>query len=134
MKKEINKYLKQVMYFIPLPYKQKKEYTKLLENKILELEALYGTITYNDIVEKFGNPKDVASDFLSEMDTETLITRIKFSSFIKKMIIIILALASFVTVWICTLAYMDYKKAEEQIITEIEYTLPEELSNEKISD
>ena len=127
MNNEIKKYLKEVEKHIPFSSKQKRDFIQLLTNNISELTERYKVITYEDIVENFGNPEEVAHQFISSLDTITLNKKLNTSRYVKRLIIVIAVFLMFYTIWISTLAYIDYKKAEDHNITEIEYTEPEEI-------
>lgn len=133
MNNEVKKYLKEVEKHIPFSSKQKRDFIILLNNNISELEERYKIITYEDVVEHFGKPEEVAHQYIASLDTMTLKKKLNTSQYVKRLIIIITVLFLFYTVWISTLAYIDYKNAKDHNITEIEYTKPEVIERYEIN-
>ena len=60
MNKEIKKYIKYVKKIIPFYSKDKKEFLKLLTQKIIEFSNEHDSCSYQDIVDEFGSPNEVA--------------------------------------------------------------------------
>ena len=65
----INTYLKELSKQLGCSGKEKKEILSSLKNRLSEFESEYPTaLKYEDIVEQFGSPKEVANSFLGEFD------------------------------------------------------------------
>ena len=58
MNKEIKKYIKYVKKIIPFYSKDKKEFLKLLTQKIIEFSNTQPNCTYQNIIDEFGSPNE----------------------------------------------------------------------------
>ena len=69
----INTYLKELSKQLCCSEKEKKEILSSLKNRLSEFESEYPTaLKYEDIVEQFGSPKEVANSFLGEYSSTQL--------------------------------------------------------------
>ncbi len=74
----INTYLKELSNQLCCSGKEKKEILSSLKNRLSEFESEYPTaLKYEDIVEQFGSPKEVANSFLGEYSSTQLHNLIK---------------------------------------------------------
>lgn len=80
MNNDIKRYLKEVKIIIPLNSKEKQEFILMLENRIKESKL----ITYQQVVDELGNPNELASSFIDDIDTNTLIKSIKKNKYYSK--------------------------------------------------
>lgn len=76
-KQIIKQYLKQVKSNIPFRNKCSQHLLKNLTLSISEIFTENPTFTLNDLMEHFGNPKDIASILLEEVPTEKIVHMIK---------------------------------------------------------
>lgn len=69
----INTYLKELSNQLCCSGKEKKEILSSLKNRLSEFESEHPTaLKYEDIVEQFGSPKEVANSFLGEYSSTQL--------------------------------------------------------------
>lgn len=74
----INTYLKELSNQLCCSGKEKKEILSSLKNRLSEFESEHPTaLKYEDIVEQFGSPKEVANSFLGEYSSTQLHNLIK---------------------------------------------------------
>ena len=74
----INTYLKDLSKQLCCSEKEKKEILSSLKNRLSEFESEYPTaLKYEDIVEQFGSPKEVANSFLGEYSSIQLHNLVK---------------------------------------------------------
>lgn len=120
MEKEINRYLKEIELIIPLNTKEKKEFISLLRNRILTSEI----INYDELLEHFGKPCEVAASFIENMDTDILIQKLKKKKYVRRLIIIIIICiisVSLFEVFRLNQLYNDFKQQQPiQVETIIE--------------
>lgn len=100
MNNDIKRYLKEVKIIIPLNSKEKQEFILMLENRIKESKL----ITYQQVVDELGNPNELASSFIDDIDTNTLIKSIKKTNIIRRATIAIILI-----VLSCTLVVTSYR-------------------------
>ena len=74
----INTYLKELSNQLCCSGKEKKEILSSLKNRLSEFESEHPTaLKYEDIVEQFGSPKEVANSFLGEYSSTHLHNLVK---------------------------------------------------------
>ena len=74
----INTYLKELSNQLCCSGKEKKEILSSLKNRLSEFESEHPTdLKYDDIVEQFGSPKEVANSFLGEYSSIQLHNLVK---------------------------------------------------------
>ena len=74
----INTYLKDLSKQLCCSEKEKKEILSSLKNRLSEFESEHpATLKYEDIVEQFGSPKEVANSFLGEYSSTQLHNLVK---------------------------------------------------------
>lgn len=119
-KSEIEKYIKEIELIIPLNTKEKREFINILKNRILNSDIN----DYNSLIEHFGKPSEVAASFLENMDTNTLIKKLKHKNYIRwivSIIIICIITISFFEVWKLNELYEEVKQQQPvQVETTIE--------------
>ena len=76
MNKEIKKYIKYVKKIIPFYSKDKKEFLKLLTQKIIEFSNEHDSCSYQDIVDEFGSPNEVAGSYIETLNSDEIIKKL----------------------------------------------------------
>lgn len=100
MNNDIKRYLKEVKIIIPLNSKEKQEFILMLENRIKEAKLT----TYQQVVDELGSSNELASSFIDDIDTNTLIKSIKKTNIIRRA-----AIAAILIVLSCTLVVTSYR-------------------------
>ena len=94
-KMQLFRYLLEIAFYLPVPWKQKKEILRKIKHSIESYIFDGDYISYRQIRSRFGDPKQIAMAYLTEMDPEELLDRIN-----RKRIVV----RGFVTVVIIALA------------------------------
>ena len=76
MNKEIKKYIKYVKKIIPFYSKDKKEFLKLLTQKIIEFSNTHPNFTYQNIIDEFGSPNEVAGSYIESLENDDIIKQL----------------------------------------------------------
>lgn len=85
----INQYLKELSKLLCCNNKKRRKILLDFQNRLTDFYASQtDTLTYNQIVEQFGSPKDVANSFLAETNSLQLCKLILHHSQVKKAILI----------------------------------------------
>ena len=113
---------------------KEKMYIYRLISSINEFLSDYPNSTYDELVDKFGTPKDIYMNYLEIIDSDELLKKIKKRNITKRTCFIIITLVIVLGLWKGYLIYQDASTSTSQIPTYIEITSPEELSNIKISN
>lgn len=88
MKNDTQKYINDIKNLFPIYSQEEKNFFTRLKSTI-DKESNCSNLSYQDCIERFGNPKDIIFDFYSEMDSEYLIKRMNKVYFIKRFLCII---------------------------------------------
>ncbi len=125
-------YIKNVVSIFPVHSKKEKKYLKNLKNNINEFDEDYPLSSYDGFVEKFGTPKEVFVDYISNQDEYYLIKKLNAKKMIKILLICILILTISLELWKAFLLYKDREEsANQEIRIEIEIpNLPSELKGD----
>ena len=92
---QLFRYLLDIAFYLPVPWKQKKEILRKIKHSIESYIFDGDYISYRQMRSRFGDPQQIAMAYLTEMDPEELLERIN-----RKRI----AVRGFVTVVIIALA------------------------------
>lgn len=92
MNKDVKKYIKYVKKIIPIHSKDKKEFISLLTYRINEFSNELDICTYQDIVNEFGTPNEVAGSYIENLDSDEIIKKLNRKKLFKYISSIILVL------------------------------------------
>ena len=76
MNKDSKKFIKYVKRIIPIHSKDKREFILLLSQRIKEFSDDLERCTYQDIVNEFGTPNEVAGSYIENMESNELIKKL----------------------------------------------------------
>lgn len=76
MNKDAKKYIKYVKKLIPIHSKDKNEFITLLTHRIDEFSNELSICTYQDIVNEFGTPNEVAGSYIENLDSNEIIKKL----------------------------------------------------------
>ena len=93
MNNYINEYIEQAAAYFPVLGKQEKQYLAKMSNSIEDFFGSSEPESLEDIVAEFKMPQNVAKDYISTLDTSSLVHRIYMRSFLRDCIITVLAIA-----------------------------------------
>ncbi|NBI63726.1 hypothetical protein D3Z38_11820 [Clostridiales bacterium] len=116
--KKLKRYCKQVKALLPLYRKQEKLFMENFSASVKEFAEVNLGCSIEDVIENFGVPGEIVSDYLSELDIEDLCRQISIRRRMKQVIsaiLILCVIASGLNAW---WAYETYLEAKDQIITE----------------
>ena len=99
MSNDIKKYIKYVKKIIPIYSKDKKEFIQLLTQKIIEFSNEHDSCSYQDIVDEFGSPNEVAGSYIETLNSDEIIKKLNKKKIINIFISVIIILC--ISVWGC---------------------------------
>lgn len=79
MNKDVKKYLKNVKLLFPIFSKSERMYYQQLKDTLLK-NYNNSAISYNDIVEKIGEPYELVQAYYEEVNTQQLMKKLKIQS------------------------------------------------------
>lgn len=121
----VRQYKKNILSIMPLKSKIEKKYVNEYISSVNEFCTEFPNANYDDIVENFGEPRNVVVAYLKECDENYLLKNINFRNIIKKtmssIVIIILCIALVATY----LLYKGYNDAKDSYISREEVFIEE---------
>lgn len=132
--KIINRYIRDIKYSLPIVSSSEKKYLQILKSDLIRYKESNPSFSYEDLIEEFGYPKDIAASYINEQSNDYMLKHIKTKKIIKYTCLIVISIALLIGLWKGYLYYKGYQEAQSQNITHFITTPPEEISNEKISD
>ena len=97
MSNDIKKYIKYVKKIIPIHSKDKKEFIQLLTQKIIEFSNTQPNCTYQNIIDEFGSPNEVAGSYIETLNSDEIIKKLNKKKIINIFISVIIILC--ISVW-----------------------------------
>ena len=92
MNKDSKKFIKYVKRIIPIHSKDKREFILLLSQRIKEVSDDLERCTYQDIVNEFGPPNEVAGSYIENMESNELIKKLNRKKLFKYFLLTLLIL------------------------------------------
>lgn len=98
-KMQLFRYLLEIAFYLPVPWKQKKEILRKIKHSIESYIFDGDYISYRQIRSRFGDPQQIAMAYLTEMDPEELLERINRKRIVVRgfVTVVIIALALWAT-------------------------------------
>ncbi|MFR7592443.1 MAG: DUF6120 family protein [Longibaculum sp.] len=118
MNKQTKKYYQAIRRSFPVLGKTEKRYLQYVKTYLEEYEINHQQVQYLDLVEHFGTPLEIVSTFFEHIESEYIITHMKFKRFIKYASIV------FITTVICIGGYIlwsHYQIHQNYLENQIEY-------------
>ena len=123
---DIEKYIKNVKTIMPIHSKREKEYLLKLNMYLQEFIDENPDYLYSNIVEQFGEPKDIVVEYINTVDENHLIKSMKTRTLIYRFVIFLSLIGLVLATWFAVLWYQLYQEDKNSIIYEIETTITEE--------
>lgn len=121
MNSNVVKYLKDVKSLFPVFQKEEKVFFSKLKQTI-EKETNQSTMTYQDCIDKFGDPKDIIVDYYEEMNSDNLLKRVYNQHMFRRIFYVLCIAIVIISFTACVLLYKNYQEVKDGHITEVETT------------
>ena len=126
MNKESRRYYGDIKSLIPSRGKYEKDLLKNYKQQIQELNISNSNITYNELQDIIGQPKDIVSSYYEYVDTDYLIKRLRASRNIRLCANTALALIVTDFIVFVTLTTIDYINSNNANIAYISESITQE--------
>lgn len=123
--KILRKYIKAVRGLFPFYETYEKQYMDNLEIHLQEYLADHPEAAYADIVEEFGLPSSVVSEYFSEIEEEYLFKHLEQKKYVRRVMLLTVIMIVIVNIYSFYCAYNNYLQARKQDIV-YEITIIEE--------
>lgn len=118
-------YYRNVKRIVSFSSKDKKQFLQLLKKKLIEFSEQQNNCSYQDMINHFGTPNEVASSYIESLDTDILLKHLKFKKFIKILVAVLcISILSYTCFEIYTLNCL-YESAKESLNLHEETTIVE---------
>ena len=91
MNRIAKKYYHDLKLLIPTRGKQEKRLLQDIKLRLEELSETSSELTYERICKELGEPKQFAAEYFSSIDSEYIIKKLKFSHYIRRLVICLIA-------------------------------------------
>lgn len=95
---------------------QEKTFIKALTEDIEGFIEEHPQCTIEDVIDRFGEPKNIAEDYLVQLDPSRLSDEIMLSNAGKQLLKVILVIVIFLGVFFTILLYINHQKSVDAII------------------
>lgn len=102
----MKKYLKDCRRLFPMYGKCEREYLERLKCHIQEYQSEHVHCTYDDLVEQFGTPAEVAAEYYDTVDNDYLLKRVNFKGLCRTSAVILLSL---LFIFLCYKVYIFHQ-------------------------
>lgn len=110
---------------MPMHTKKEKFYLNELKKHLNEYLDNHPQCSYDDIVQQFGEPKDIVVNYIQNSDENDLIKRMKLKSILQKFLIFISVICTILAIWFGVPWYDYMQNEKDSIIYDIETTITE---------
>ena len=125
-KRIINRYLREIRHLLPIVRQPEKRFLADIQQTIDGYYQAKNKISFDTLINVFGEPKDLVANYISEKDAAILRKELHFSKYIKytlcALLVTIILLAGFRIYTI----YLDYQNAQEAQINHEVIVIEEE--------
>ena len=121
----IKKYIKNICTIMPMHTKKEKFYLNELKKHLNEYLDDHPQCSYDDIVQQFGEPKDIVVEYIQNSDENDLIKRMKLKSILQKFLIFISVICTILAIWFGVLWYDYMQNEKDSIIYDVETSITE---------
>lgn len=113
-------YINNIKRLLPIYRNSEKKFICVLQSAVCEFSENEDCVTYDALVEKFGEPTAVVAEYLEALDSDELQARIRSSRYTKTAAVVFLIL---ITCCASLFSYVIYKSKEKsdnaEIVTEL---------------
>lgn len=110
--KIVDKYVREIKHLFPVIRQSEKRFLADIRQNIDEHYENKDDITFDTLVQVFGDPKDLVANYMTEKDTALVQKEIRVSKHIKYAICIMLSIAILLAGIKCYAIYSDYQNAQ----------------------
>ena len=122
----IANYYKNVSTLLPIRSRNEKKYLNGFKKNLEEFSNEMPNASYKDIVDEFGEPKDVVISYLNNCNEDYLISKLKIRTIVFRTSVIITVIAICLCLVYSYLFTVGYNEAKQQRMTNTETTITEE--------
>lgn len=108
-----NKYVREIKHLFPVIRQSEKRFLADIRQNINDHCQDRDDITFEALVQVFGEPKDLVANYITEKDATTLQKEIRISKHVKYTIGIIVSIVILLTGFKCYALYSDYQNAQQ---------------------
>lgn len=124
--KHIANYYRDISTLLPIHSSNEKKYLNDFKKTLNEFSDEVPNASYKDIIDEFGEPKDVVISYLNNCNEDYLISKLRMRSIIFRISAIITLIAICLCLVYSYLFIIGYNEAKQQRITTTETTITEE--------
>lgn len=120
----IKKYIKNIWTIMPMHTKKEKFYLNELKKHLNEYLDDHPQCSYDDIVQQFGEPKDIVVNYIQNSDENNLIKRMKLKSIIQKFLIFFSVICTILAIFLVFYGMITYRNKKILLFMKLKQQLP----------
>ncbi|WP_301589248.1 DUF6120 family protein [Anaerostipes faecis] len=122
----LRKYMKNCRRLFPVYGKYERQFLKRLGDRINEYMIDYPDLTYDELMEQFGSPKEIVLGYYDSVDDDYLLTKTNLVKNLRIfLIVLVIMIVSFFS-YRSYIIYQAYLDAKDTIIIHEETTIEED--------
>lgn len=119
----VKKYLRNIRFAFPIYRKNEKRFFNDFKSAVYEYEAGNSMCDEQDLINNFGSPKDVVSEYFDNMDPKTYLQLLRKSYYLKRFTIAAIFLLCVYFTFSMVSLYHSYILAQKNMIKTNEITI-----------
>lgn len=125
--KIIKSYIKEIKLYLPVYMKNEKRFLSDLQNSLEDYASLYNITNRETIIKNFGEPKELAINYIYGQDSDILYNSILKNRHIRYFILTIVLMLLTITTTIMFFLYSGYNEAKDAYIEREIINIEEEI-------
>lgn len=123
--RDIDAFVHDIQLMIPVSDESSKRFLKDMRSSINEYVAAHESCTRDEVIGEFGDPKDIALDYIDSLDSDVLARKLSHVQLLRRLIAIVAATAVVALSIYTAFLYRGYTEFENSLLNH-ESTLIEE--------
>lgn len=114
-KRADTQYLRHLKLLLPYHHSEEKQYMKRLKQNLSEYMDEFPSSDYKELVNQFGEPKEVVAQFYAELDDDQFVKRLRTKKHIRKLCFAALFAITIFVAYRSVDLYHTYQEGEDSI-------------------
>lgn len=108
-------YLRHLKLLLPYHHSEEKQYIKRLKQTLSEYMDEFPSADYKELIDQFGEPKEVVAQFYSDLDDDQFVQRLRIKKCIRKLCFAALFAITIFVAYRSVDLYHIYQEGEDSI-------------------
>lgn len=123
--RDVDAFVHDIQLMIPISDGSSKRFLRDMRSSINEYVAAHEGCTRDDVIQEFGDPKDIALDYIDSLDSDELVRKLSHVRLLRRLVAIVAATAVVALSIYTAFLYRGYTEFENSLLNH-ENTIVEE--------